>query len=104
MNYEIKRFKNGNMNVKINLEKGDEILESFLSAVYDYDCEVWGDEFCISNFEMGICLYSWYTDMKYIVSYTDLDELEKGKTIKLYGIKLDKWDREQWAEDFKEEI
>ena len=32
MDYTIKRFKNGNMNVKINLEKGDDILESFLSA------------------------------------------------------------------------
>ena len=79
MDYEIKRFKNGNMNVKINLENDDDILESFLSAVGDYDCELWGDEFCISNFEMGFCLYSFYTDMKYIVSYNNLDKLKKAE-------------------------
>lgn len=98
-----KRYKNGNMTFKAEkeeLEKPNQIFDTFLNSASDLDCLIWGDEFCISNFEMGMCLYSFYTDMKYIVPFSLIDELKEGKTIRLYGAKLDEQDRADLEERF----
>lgn len=100
-----KRYKNGNMTFKAEpneLEKPERIFDEFLSSAFDLDCSVWGDEFCISNFEMGMCLYSFYTDLKYIVPFSLIEELKDGKKIRLQGAKLDKQDREDLEEYFSE--
>ena len=100
-----KRYKNGNMTFKAEkeeLEKPDQIFEDFLYSTTDFDLEILGDEFCISNYEMGMCLYSFYTDMKYIVPFSLIDELKEGKTIRLYGAKLDEQDRTDLEERFSE--
>lgn len=100
-----KRYKNGNMTFKAGkeeLEKSERIFDEFLSSASDLDCLIWGDEFCISNYEMGMCLYSFYTDMKYIVPFSLIDGLKEGKTIRLYGAKLDEQDREDLEKYFSE--
>ena len=99
------RFKNGNMTFKAEpdeLKKPEQIFDSFLNSAIDLDCLIWGDEFCISNFEMGMCLYSFYTDLKYIVPFSLIEELKDGKKIRLQGAKLDKQDREDLEEYFSE--
>lgn len=109
---DVDRFENGDMNFKIDSEMSDldfenenlnnEIFEAFINSAYDNDCEIWGDEFCLSNYEMGMCLYSFYFDKKYIISFSDIDDLKNGKTLELMACELDESDREQWKEDFAE--
>jgi hypothetical protein len=95
-----KRFKNGNINVK--LEKDETIKESLLidllNELYYLDCTLFGEEYCISNYDMAIDVYSYYDDVLIRIIYSDLDKLKEGKTIKLYARKLDKYDRELYKQ------
>lgn len=94
----VKRFKNGNFNIK--LEKDEElhdgVLVHLIWALQDNDCQLFGDEYCLSNWDMACDMYSYYTDKLIRIPYSLLDDLENGKTIKLYARKLDKWDREEY--------
>ena len=96
----VKRFKNGNFNVK--LEKNEELKEGTLIhliwALNDYDCSLFGEEYCISNYEMGVDMYCYYNDMVVTIPYHVLDELEAGKTIKLYAHKMNEYDKELYNE------
>lgn len=95
----VKRFKNGNFNVK--REPGevfhDGALVHLIWALQDYDCQIFGDEYCLGNaIGMAVDMYSYYTDKLIMIPYPLLDDLEAGKTIKLYARNLDKWDREEY--------
>lgn len=94
----VKRFKNGNFNVK--MEGADFNRESTLVnliwALQDYDCNLFGDEYCISNYEMGLDMYCYYTDMIVSIQYRVLEDLENGKTIKLYAHKMDEYEKEEY--------
>ena len=95
----VKKFKNGNYNVK--MEKDDFSQEStlidLLWALGEYDCCLFGDEYCLGNaVGMAVDLYDFYTDKLVMIPYSVLDDLEMGKTVKLYARKLDEFDREEY--------
>ena len=97
----IKRFKNGNFTAK--MEDSDHNREGTLIkliwALYDADCELFGEEYCISNWEMACDMYCYYTDRIIRIPYSLLSALEAGKTVRLYARIPDQWDREQLEED-----
>lgn len=95
----VKKFKNGNYNVK--MEKDDFNKEStlinLLWALGEYDCGLFGDEYCLGNaIGMAVDVYDYYTDKLVRIPYSILDDLEMGKTVKLYARKLDEFDREEY--------
>lgn len=95
----INRFRNGNFNVKFEKEDfdySDGTLITLINALYDYDCTIFGEEYCLSNWDMAIDLYCHYTDMLVRIPYSLLNSLEDGKTIKLYARKLTAADREEY--------
>ena len=89
----IKEFENGNINIKLsadtiaNINAGKysdiEVLSWLLD---DLDCYYIGEEFCLSNFDMGISIYNCYSDLVYILAFSDIiNKLMKNKTLKLYA-------------------
>lgn len=101
----IKEFKNGNINVTFSRDAINKIFENgghlsdieILSWLLDsIDCDFIGDEFCLSNFDMGTMIYNCYSDLIYIISFSDIDNiLKQGKTLKLYAKTPDDDDREE---------
>ena len=93
-----KEYKNGNITIRFDKDaiqemKKDEIL--FLSdALYWLDCYFIGETFCISNFETGHSIYNYYSDLLYIFQWREMENLMQGKTVRLYGYKPSKDDRE----------
>ena len=95
----VKKFKNGNYNVK--MEKNDfnqeNTLINLLWALGEYDCSLFGDEYCLGNtIGMAVDVYDYYTDKLVMIPYSILDDLEMGKTVKLYARKLNEFDREKY--------
>ena len=97
------RFRNGNMNIRFTSDEiaavksgrysDIEVLSWILSEL---DCEFLGDEFCLSNYEMGCTIYSYYFDKAYLLRFTDIENvLMKGNALKLYAREPDENDREQ---------
>jgi len=94
----VKRFKNGNFNVKIDGHESphESTLVNLIWALGDYDCQLFGDEYCISNFEMGVDMYCYYNGMIVSIPYRVLNDLEDGKTVKLYAHNPDEWEIEEY--------
>lgn len=95
----VKKFKNGNYNVK--MEKDDFNQEStvvnLLWALQYHDCTLFGGEYCLGNaIGMAVDVYDYYTDKLVRIPYFVLDDLEMGKTVKLYARKLNEFDREEY--------
>ena len=90
----VKRFKNGNFNVK--MEESDFNRESTLVnliwALQEKDCNIFGEEYCMDNTEMAIDMYCYYTDMIVRIPYRVLNDLESGKTVKLYAHKPNEYE------------
>lgn len=93
-----KEFSNGNINIKPDQDLIKKLAKDprlTISEVLDaIDCYFFGESFCLSNYEMGHMIYNFYSDVTYIFSWRYLDELSKGKTVKLYARKVDDYDRE----------
>ena len=90
---EVLQFKNGNINVRFsessleNIAKGKwtdiEVLSWLLDSIDTY---FEGDEFCLSNYDMGALLHDYYSGKEFIVSFGDINRvLLNGKTLKLYA-------------------
>lgn len=83
----VKRFKNGNFNVK--MEESDFNRESMLVnliwALQEKDCNIFGEEYCMGNMEMAVDMYCYYNGLIVRIPYSVLDSLESGKTVKLYA-------------------
>ena len=96
----VKRFKNGNFNVKMESEdfNKESTLINLIWALQDNDCDLFGEEYCISNYEMGVDMYCYYTGMIVSIPYRVLEELENGKTIKLYAHFPNEWETEKYNE------
>jgi hypothetical protein len=96
----IKRYKNGNFTAK--MEESDYNRESTLInliwGLYDADCTLFGEEYCLSNWEMAVDMYCYYTDRLIRIPYSILEDLENGHTVRLYARKLDEYDRAELAE------
>ena len=94
----IKEFKNGNMNIHFDIQdvyKDESDIVNLLWLIDSHDTYNIGDEYCLSNYDMGMTLYNCRIDRVYIVSFTELAESFKtGKTLKLYARIPDKYDRE----------
>jgi hypothetical protein len=94
----IKEFRNNNINIKfsndaitdINAGKFSdiEILSWLLSEIDSYFV---GESQCISNYETGILIYNYHSDVCYFLNFSDIDKyLMTNKTLKLYSYKPDK--------------
>lgn len=90
------RFNNGNIHIHGGLDKSirESTLIQLLWALEDVDTGLIGEEYCISNYDMGITVYSYYSDLVYTIAYSQLYRLEKGKTLILKGMKPSEYDRE----------
>ena len=102
-----KRYKNGNITVKFSPDdiasirtgrvSDIEILSYILESV---DCYFVGDNFCLSNYDMGCLIYSAYSDKMFILAFSDLENiLMSGKTLRLYARTPDETDRELLANE-----
>ena len=94
----VKEFKNGNMNIHFDIQdvyQDESDVVNLLWLIDSKDTYVISDEYCLSNYDMGMTLYNVRTDKTFIVSFTELAESFKtGKTLKLYARIPDEYDRE----------
>jgi len=71
----------------------DEML-IFSDVIGWLDTNIIGEEFCLSNYDMGIMLYNCYSDKCYIVSFSDLEKIKAGEKVTLCAYDPDDDDRE----------
>lgn len=71
----------------------DDLL-TFWDVISWMDTNIIGEEFCISNYEMGLMLYNDYSDKCYIVSFTDLERIKAGEKVTLSAYDPGEDDRE----------
>lgn len=98
----IKEFKNGNINFRFSPEQIKELKTGKVSAVEviswildEIDCYFIGESYCLSNFTMGATIYNVYSDLCYIIDFSDIEKvLMAGRWLKLYARKPDETDRE----------
>lgn len=98
-----REYKNGNITIKYDPEtiaaaKRDPVLivSDVLSQI---DCYFFGETYCLSNFETGHSVYNCYSDVVYIFPWRLLEDLQNGKTIKIYARRPDECDRELLKEE-----
>ena len=94
----IKYFKNGNFNLKLDADELQELQEltarSYTSEVA-YILTLLDDialadqcEQCASNYTMCYVFYNFYTGREYCPIYEDFCKLSQGATVKFYGHKI----------------
>lgn len=98
-----KEYKNGNITIKydsdmIQKSKQDSVL-TIIDVLWWIDCNFIGETYCLSNYETGHTLYNAYSDLVYIFPWRYLEDLEAGKTIRLYAMQPNENDREILAEE-----
>lgn len=69
-------------------------FEALMWALEAVDTTFIGEEYCLSNYEMGCTLYNCNRDKVYILNFSELDRLSEGKTIILTARTPDETDRE----------
>lgn len=93
-----KEYKNGNLTIKYDAETIQEAEKDavlILACVLEeIDCDFFGETYCLNNFETGHSVYNAYSDLVYVFPWRLLDELQKGKTIRLHARKPDAADLE----------
>jgi hypothetical protein len=98
----IKEFQNGNLSIRFPVEYRDKLKRGVLSSIEviswvleELDCYFIGDEFCLSNYEMGAMIYNCYSDLMYIINFNDIENiLASGRWLRLYARIPDTNDRE----------
>lgn len=90
------RFSNGNIHIHGGVDNTlhESTLIQLLWELENVDTYLIGEEYCISNWDMGITVYSYYSDLVYTIAYSQLRRLEEGKTLILKGMKPSEYDRE----------
>ena len=89
----IREFNNGNINIKLSVDTIADInagkysdIEVLSWLLNDLDCYFISDQFCLSNFDMGVSIYNCYSDLVYILAFSDIiNKLMQNKTLKLYA-------------------
>lgn len=102
----VNRYENGDIEVTAESEDltGRESLIVYLVwALGDKDMYLFGEEYCISNWDMAVDFYSAYTGLLYRFCYASLEDLKVGKTVRLYGREMTDDEREEYQELFGEE-
>lgn len=101
-NENIKEFNNNNISIKYDKSTIEDIKVGHVSEIEvlsytldSLDCYLIGEEFCISNFDMGILVYNVYSEKCYILSFGDMGKLLEGKTLKLYAFDPTEEDKKQ---------
>lgn len=93
-----KEYKNGNITVKYDRDKIQESKKDDVLTISDVlswiDCYFIGETYCLSNYETGHTIYNAYSDLIYVFPWRYLEDLENGKTIRLYARRPDETDRE----------
>lgn len=93
-----REYRNGNITLKyypdgVKESKRDSVLA--LATLLDgIDCSFIGETYCISNYAEGHTVYNAYSNCKYVLNWGMIDELEAGKTIRLYALPIDDADAE----------
>lgn len=91
-------YKNGNLTIKYDADKIADAVKDPVLTISDVlswiDCYFIGETYCLSNFETGHTIYNLYSDLIYIFPWRALDDLQNGKTIRLYARQPDENDRE----------
>lgn len=105
----IKYFKNGNFNIKLDRDEVHEIAEEIgrghasevTAILMRLDDIVLADncEGCAGNFHMYYAFYNTYTGLEYTPLDADFYNACKGKSVKFYGHKIT---AEELAEDYSE--
>lgn len=96
----IKEFNNHNINLRITNEQTNISDIEKLSFLLDsLDCYIVGDEFCISNYDMGIMIYNAHSNKCYIMAFSEIEKAQE-KTIKLYAFDPSREDKEVINENF----
>lgn len=98
----IREFQNGNINFRFTPEQIAELKTGKISAVEviswildEIDCYFIGAQYCLSNYAMGATIYNTYSDLCYIINFSDVETvLMSGRYLKLYARKPDENDRE----------
>lgn len=93
-----REYKNGNITIKYDPEtitaaQRDSVL-IISDVISEIDCYFIGETYCLSNFETGHTIYNCYSDLVYIFPWRFLEDLQKGKTVRLYARRPDETDRE----------
>ena len=95
-----KEFENGNVNLKIDdMKELEDSRESslvlLLWELMEHDFEIVSEEYCLSNYDIGVSLYNLRNQKEYTLSYNDVyNKLEKGHTMKLYAYDPNQYDIE----------
>jgi hypothetical protein len=98
----ITEYKNGNINIKFSPDAIKDInsgrysdIEVISWLLDSLDTYFISDEYCLSNYDMGATLYNCNSDLCYIISFSDIENILKaGKTLKLYGHTPDEYEKE----------
>ncbi len=104
----ITEFKNGNINITLSddvikkaKQENNETIEPLIWLLDSLDISIIGEEFCLSNYDMGCMLYNCYADKCYILAFSDIDKkLMEGKTLKLYSFEPSEDDRQQIENEY----
>jgi hypothetical protein len=94
-----RRYKNGNITLKAepeDFEGREDVFTHALWALGDCDCELFGEEYCLSNYDMAVDLYCCYNDKLLRFPFSLEDDLKAGKTVRLYARNLTADDREEY--------
>ena len=100
--YEGQRFKNGNLNIRFSPDEIQDInagkrsqIELLSWKLAAFDTNFIGEQYCLSNYTVGVTLYSYYSDNVFLLDLSDLDNvLMNGKTLKVYANEPTPEDRE----------
>lgn len=110
------RYNNGSIHVKgYDKEIKESALVQILWALYDVDCDMLGEAYCVSNYDMGLTVHSYYNGMCYdIVIGEAEDTIKAGKTLILKPRAMteeeaqwcDEWDNpyDEYTPNYEEEI
>lgn len=98
----IKEFNNGNLSIRFPVEYREKLKSGVVSAIEviswtldELDCYFVGDEFCFSNYTMGAMIYNCYSDLVYLIDFSDIEKiLNPGRWLRLYARKPTTDDRE----------
>ena len=80
---KIKKFKNGNFNIKAD-NKGAVLLHDLYDSA-SLDFAPAGDEQTASNYHMAYPMFSHFTGMLYLPTSIDCERYAQGKSVKLVG-------------------
>ena len=92
----IKRFNNGNFNVKheADYDYSNDLIEQLCNSS-ELDFVPAGDEGSFGNWDVYYPLYNAYTDMIYLPTGSDCNKYRQGKAVKLRGRVMDAYERQE---------